>query len=117
MRHHNSNRKFGRETKQRNALLNGLMVALVEQEKIETTLAKAKELRSFIEPMITKAKTGTVHARRIVSSRLMNNAEQTKKIMDVLAPKYKSVNGGYTRVIKLPTRLSDGAQMAVIEFV
>jgi large subunit ribosomal protein L17 len=117
MRHHNSNRKFGRETKQRNALLNGLMVALIEQDKIETTLAKAKELRSFIEPLITKAKTGTVHSRRIVLSRLMNNAEQTKKVLDVLAPKYKAVNGGYTRVLKLGQRLGDGAQMAIIEFV
>jgi large subunit ribosomal protein L17 len=117
MRHHNSNRKFGRETKQRNALLNGLMVALIEQEKIETTLAKAKELRSFIEPIITKAKTGTIHSRRIVLSRLMNNDIQTKKVFDTLAPKYKNTNGGYTRVIKLPSRLGDGAQMAVIEFV
>jgi large subunit ribosomal protein L17 len=117
MRHHNSNRKFGRETKQRNALLNGLMVALIEQDKIETTLAKAKELRSFIEPLITKAKTGTIHARRIVLSRLMNNSVQTKKVFETIAPKYQGVNGGYTRVIKLPTRLADGAQMAVIEFI
>lgn len=117
MRHHNKNRKFGREKKQRNALLAGLAVSLVEQEKIETTLAKAKELRSFVEPLITKAKVGTVHARRIVRSQIMNNDIQTKKIFEILAPKYKTVPGGYTRIIRLGQRLGDGAEMAIIEFV
>jgi large subunit ribosomal protein L17 len=93
------------------------MVALIEKDKIETTLAKAKELRSFIEPIITKAKTGTVHSRRIVLSRLMNNNVQTKKVFDVLAPKYKTTAGGYTRVVRLGRRLGDGAEMAIIEFV
>lgn len=117
MRHHNANRKFGREKKQRTALLAGLAVALVEQEKIETTLAKAKELRSFVEPLITKAKTGTIHARRLVRSQIMNNDTQTKKIFEVLAPKYQTTQGGYTRVIRLGQRLGDGAEMAIIEFV
>lgn len=117
MRHHNANRKFGREKKQRSALLSGLAVSLVEQGKIETTLAKAKEVRSFIEPLITKAKTGTVHARRMVRAQLMNNDKETKKIFEVLAPKYKATPGGYTRVIRLGQRLGDGAEMAVIEFV
>lgn len=117
MRHHNANRKFGREKKQRNALLAGLAVSLVEREKIETTLAKAKELRSFVEPLITKAKTGTVHSRRLVRSQVMNNDVQTKKIFTVLAPRYKDTPGGYTRVIRLGQRLGDGAEMAVIEFV
>jgi large subunit ribosomal protein L17 len=117
MRHHNANRKFGREKKQRAALLSGLAVALVEQGKIETTLAKAKELRSFVEPLITKAKTGTIHARRLVRSQIMNNDSQTKKIFEVLAPKYQETQGGYTRVIRLGQRLGDGAEMAIIEFV
>lgn len=117
MRHHNTNRKFGREKKQRTALLSGLAVALVEQGKIETTLAKAKELRSFVEPLITKAKTGTVHARRLVRAQIMNNDIQTKKIFETLAPKYKEIAGGYTRVIRLGQRLGDGAEMAIIEFV
>lgn len=117
MRHHNGNRKFGRETKQRRALLNGLAISLVEKGKIETTLAKAKELRSYVEPIVTKAKLGTIHARRMVLAQLMNNSEQTKKLFEVYAPKYKETPGGYTRVVRLGQRLGDGAEMAIIEFV
>lgn len=117
MRHHNSNRKFGRETKQRYALMRGLMTSLIEQGKIQTTLAKAKSLRTFIEPLVTKAKVDSVHTRRLVSAKLMNNDTQTKKLFTEIAPKYKAVAGGYTRIIKIPRRLGDGAELAVIEFV
>lgn len=117
MRHHNKNRKFGRESKQRFALMRGLMVSLIKEGKIETTLAKAKSLRTFIEPLVTKAKVDSVHARRLVSAKLMNNEVQTKKVFAEIAPKYKEVQGGYTRIIKLPRRLGDGAEMAIIEFV
>jgi large subunit ribosomal protein L17 len=117
MRHHNKNRKFGRESKQRYALMRGLMVSLIEREKIETTLAKAKSLRTFIEPIITRAKIDSVHNRRLVSAKLNNNEIQTKKLFSEIAPKYKNVAGGYTRIIKTPTRLGDSAEMAVIEFV
>jgi large subunit ribosomal protein L17 len=117
MRHHNNNRKFGRESKQRYALMRGLMVSLIERNKIETTLAKAKSLRTFIEPVVTRAKIDSVHNRRIISAKLMNNELQTKKLFSEIAPKYKAISGGYTRIIKIPRRLGDGAEMAVIEFV
>ncbi len=116
MRHHNSVRKFGRETGQRNALMRSLALSLVVRGKIKTTEAKAKELRPFIEKLITKGKNGTLGSRRIIISRL-NSISGAKKIAEVIAPKYKERNGGYTRIIKLPTRMSDGAKMAQIEFV
>ena len=115
MRHSNTNRKFGRERHQRQALLVSLGVALVTKGKIKTTAPKAKELRPWIEKLITKAKPGDLAARRIVASRI--GVRAGKKVVDILAPKYAKVAGGYTRITKLPTRKSDGAAMAVIEFV
>jgi large subunit ribosomal protein L17 len=117
MRHHNKNRKFGRNRAQRGALLKGLAVNLIRAGRIKTTLAKAKELRPYMEKLVTRAKTGTLASRRIIVSRLMNRAEETKVLMEEIAPKFKEVNGGYTRVLKLPPRKSDGAEMALIEFV
>ncbi len=117
MRHHKNYRKFGRKRNQRFALLQSLAISLIKHGKIETTEAKAKELRTFIEPMVTKAKTGSMHAQRLITSRLMNNDTEVRKLLTEIAPKYKTVAGGYTRVIKLPTRLVDSAKMAIIEFV
>ena len=117
MLHAKKARKFGRVKGVRNALLKGLAVSLIKHGKIQTTEAKAKSLRMFIEPLVTKAKIGGVAQRRLISSRLNNNIPETKKLVDVLAPKYKDVAGGYTRIIKTPTRLKDSAKMAVIEFV
>jgi large subunit ribosomal protein L17 len=117
MRHHKQNRKFGRKRNQRFALLQSLAISLIKHGKIETTEAKAKELRLFIEPLVTKAKVGDLHSQRLVTSRLMNNDTEVRKLMKEIAPKYKTVAGGYTRVIKLPTRLVDSAKMAIIEFV
>ena len=117
MKHHKSIRKFGRVRKQRVALLRSLAVSLTLHEKITTTEAKAKELRPFIEKLITKGRDGSVAARRIILSRLGGNKDAMKKIVDELAPRYKERPGGYTRITKLPPRKSDGSKMAIIEFV
>ena len=117
MRHHNAVRKFGRVRKVRTALLNSLARNLIAREKIKTTLPKAKELRPFIEKVITRAKTDTVANRRFIKSALIPTARETKKIFEVLAPKYKDRKGGYTRIMKLGARVADGAPMAIIEFV
>lgn len=117
MKHHKSGRKLGRVSRQRSALLKGLARSLVLKEGINTTEAKAKELRPFVEKLITKGKIDSVAARRLVSSRLDNNSEAVQKIFAELGPKYKDRNGGYTRITKMPTRLNDAAAMARIEFV
>lgn len=116
MRHHNSNRKFGRKKNGREALLKSLALNLIVREKIKTTLPKAKEVRPFIEKMITMAKKGDLASRRVIASRLFNRPE-AKKLFDKIAPKYKDRRGGYTRILKLGKRTSDGAEMAQIEFV
>lgn len=117
MRHHNSKRKFGREKNQRNALVNSLALNLIVREKIKTTEPKAKELRPFIEKIITRAKKNDLASRRLVVSKLSNRKKEAKKVFDKLAPKYMNVNGGYTRILKLGARKSDGAKMAIIEFI
>lgn len=117
MRHHSSKRKFGREKNVRNALMNSLALNLIVREKIKTTLPKAKELRPFIEKLVTLAKKDTLANRRLVISKLTNRAPEVKKLFKVIAPKYADRAGGYTRVLKLGARKSDGAEMAQIEFV
>lgn len=117
MRHHNANRKFGRPASQRRALLKSLTVSLVEHDAITTTDAKARELRPFVEKLITTGKKNTLAARRDLLSRLDNNESVVSKIMDTLAPKYEKRPGGYTRIYKLPRRTGDAALMARIEFV
>src|SRR3989338_5467063 len=110
MRHHNTKRKFGRETNQRKALMKSLAVNLIKNDKIKTTEAKAKELRPFIEKLVTKAKGGDLAKRKIGIS-------STKKLFDKIAPKYKDRNGGYTRITKMPRRKTDGSKISIIEFV
>ncbi len=118
MRHHNTNRKFGRVRKQRKALLRSLAVSLVDHERIETTEARAKELRPFIEKMITKSKKDSVWTRRLLTSKLGSGADSTvKKLIEVIALKYKDRQGGYTRITKLVARQGDASLMAQIEFV
>jgi large subunit ribosomal protein L17 len=117
MRHHSNVRKFGRSKSQRESLLKGLMLALIAHGRIETTEAKAKELRPTIEKMITKANVGTLASRRLVISRLYNLNSEASKLIDTIAPKYKGRAGGYTRITKLPRRAGDASKMAVIEFV
>lgn len=116
MRHHDANRKFGRETGQRRAFLRSLAEALIMRGKITTTEARAKELRPYVEKLVTIGRRGTLASRRLVVSRL-GTAARAKKLCDEVAPKYKGRNGGYTRITKLPRRLADGSKMAVIEFV
>lgn len=117
MRHHDSNRKFSRTKDQRAALMRSLAVALIERDRIKTTEAKAKELRPFIERLITMGRQGTIASRRLIVSRLGGNEKLAKKLVDEIAIRYKERNGGYTRIMKLPTRVSDGSKMALIEFV
>jgi len=117
MRQHNNVRKFGRDKSQKKALLSSLALNLIVREKIKTTEPKAKELRPFIEKLVTSAKKGDLATRRIIISKLSNRSHEVKKLFEVLAPKYKDVKGGYTRVLKLGARKSDGAKMAIIEFV
>ncbi len=117
MRHSNNKRKFGRVRKVRIALINSLALNLIVRGKIKTTEPKAKELRPFIEKIVTDAKKGSVATRRLIISKLSNRRSEVKKLFDTIAPKYKDRQGGYTRVLKLGARKSDGAKMAIIEFV
>ena len=117
MRHGNNKRKFGRERKVRNALMNSLALNLIVRGKIKTTEPKAKELRPFIEKLVTHAKKGDIATRRVVIARLSNRKPEVKKLFEVIAPKYADRKGGYTRVLKLGARKSDGAKMAIIEFL
>lgn len=116
MRHHSTIKKFGREKNVRNALMRSMARNLIRDERVTTTLAKAKALRPYVEKLVTKARGGSVASRRLIMSRLGDSAE-AKKLVDTVAPKYKSRAGGYTRITKLPNRKLDAAPMAVIEFV
>lgn len=116
MRHSSNVRKFGREKTQRHALMRSLARNLIRDTKIKTTIAKAKELRPYVEKLVTKAKTVSVTSRRLVNQKIMGDVE-TKKLFDEIAPKYKERKGGYTRIVKLPNRDQDGSGMALIEFV
>ena len=115
MKHLRKNRKFGRETKQRKELLRDLMRALVAHSKITTTQAKAKGLKVHIEKLVTKAKAKNIANIRALTSQL--GAEYAKKLTGELADKFANRRGGYTRIINLPRRKSDGAKMSIIEFV
>ncbi len=117
MRHHNKNRKLGRKKNARRALLRSLACSLIKNEQIKTTEARAKELRPFIEKLVTKGRVGTIASRRLVSSRLGGNEEGAKKLVEVISGRYTDRSGGYTRVTKLALRTSDGSKMAVIGFV
>jgi large subunit ribosomal protein L17 len=116
MRHRIKGRKLGRTASHRQSTLRSLATALIKHKKIKTTVAKAKELRTFIEPMITKAKTDSVHARRLIA-RDINDKEVIKELFTEVVEKVGERPGGYTRVIKLGQRLGDAAEMAIIELV
>lgn len=116
MRHGISGRKLGRKTGHRNALFRNMAAALIKHEQITTTVPKAKELRPYMEKLITLAKRGGLSNRRLAMSRL-GDETQLKKLFDVLAERYADREGGYTRVIKAGIRTSDAAPMAVIELV
>jgi len=116
MRHRVGGRKLQRTSSHRTALFRNQAAALVKHEQIMTTLAKAKELRPYVEKLVTLAKKGGLSNRRLAHARLMDET-QLKKLFDVIAPRYEDRNGGYIRIIKAGTRASDAASMAVIEFV
>ena len=116
MKHRAKIRKFGRETDERTALVRSLARALILEGKIKTTEARAKEVRPFVEKLITRGKEDNVAARRLVIARLGGVDGVDKQVIDI-AKKYKERPGGYTRITKLPARLGDASKMAVIEFV
>lgn len=116
MRHRKAGRSLRRTSEQRLALLRNLATSLIEQGKIETTEAKAKELRPFVEKLITKARTGTLHARRLAVRHVQKRAA-ADKLFQELGPKYATRKGGYTRIIKVGHRKGDAAEMARIELI
>lgn len=115
MRKRKKGRKFGRKRDERKALMKALASALIKSGKIKTTEAKAKELTSFAGKLITKAKKGDINSVRQLSKLLSQTS--VKKLVQEIAPKYKERKGGYTRIIKLGVRSSDGARLAIIEFI
>ncbi len=117
MRHHSTNRKFGRKKNQRKALLTSLAEALVLKERIVTTEAKAKELKKVVEPLITLGKSATLQARRSLIAKTGGRERVAKKIIDTLSPRYKDRKGGYTRVMKIFKKSADARKSALIEFV
>ncbi|MDE2562613.1 MAG: 50S ribosomal protein L17 [Sphingomonadales bacterium] len=116
MRHKQGQRKLGRTSSHRIAMLRNMAAALIKHEQITTTTPKARELRPYVEKLITLAKKGGLSNRRLAHSRLMDEAQE-KKLFEVLAERFAGRNGGYTRIIKAGIRASDAAPIAVIEFV
>src|SRR5688572_5959298 len=116
MRHGKVHRKLNRTAEHRKAMFGNMCAALIKHEQITTTLPKAKELRPVVEKLVTLGKRGDLHARRQAIAQVRDIA-MVKKLFDVLGPRYKSRNGGYTRVLKAGYRYGDNAPVAVIEFV
>ncbi|MCB9345916.1 MAG: 50S ribosomal protein L17 [Lewinellaceae bacterium] len=116
MRHGKKLNHLGRKSAHRKALMRNLACALIEHKRINTTLAKAKALRTYIEPLVTKSKDNTTHSRRVVFSNLQNKLA-VKELFDTIGPKVLDRPGGYIRVIKTGFRRSDGSEMAMIELV
>ena len=116
MKHNIKNKKLNKTTSHRKAMFKNMSNALIKHEQITTTLAKAKELRKFIEKIITLGKKGDLLSRRKAIS-ILQDQKISKKVFDVLADRYKDRSGGYTRIIKLGNRFGDNAPTAVIEFV
>ena len=116
MRHRVGGRKLQRTSAHRIALFRNMAAALIKHEQITTTVAKAKELRPYVEKLVTLAKRGGLSNRRLAHARLLDDA-QLVKLFDVIGPRYGARSGGYTRVIKAGIRMSDASPMAIIEFV
>lgn len=109
-------RKLGRDTAHRTAMLRGMVTFLLENGRVETTLTRAKEVRSLTEKMITLAKENNLHNKRMAMS-FITKEDVVKKLFDEIAPKYTEKNGGYTRISKLGPRRGDAAEMAIIELI
>jgi len=116
MRHRLEGRKFGRETDARRLMMRNLVKSMVEHGQINTTLAKAKEMRRFVERVVTYGKNNTVHSRRLAYS-VLGDRDLVKKLFDEIAPAFADRKGGYTRVLKAGFRRGDNAPMAIIQFV
>ena len=116
MYHGHKKRRFNRTAEHRKAMFANMCVALIKHEQIVTTLPKAKDLRPVVEKLVTLGKRGDLHARRQAIAQI-KDVQIVKKLFDVLGPRYKERNGGYTRVLKAGFRFGDNAPMAVIEFV
>ena len=116
MRHGAAYRKLGRTTAHRTAMFANMAASLIKHEQIVTTLPKAKELRPFVEKLVTLAKRGDLHARRIAISRVRDQ-DQVRKLFDTIGPRYGEREGGYIRIMKAGFRYGDNAPLAVIEFV
>jgi large subunit ribosomal protein L17 len=115
MQHGRANRKFGRETKQRSAMIRSLVVSLISKNKIKTTTAKAKSLRPIIEKLVTKSRKNNLATARLLISEI--GVVAANKLIKEIGPKFAGQPGGYTRISKLPPRISDGSPMSVIEFI
>lgn len=116
MRHGVHKKQFGRHTSHRQAMMRNMVTSLIELERITTTLPKAKELRRLADRMVTLAKQESLHARRRAAS-VVRNRKAVRKLFEEIGPRFKSRNGGYTRILKLGTRWGDGAPMAFVEYV
>jgi large subunit ribosomal protein L17 len=116
MRHRVGHRKLQRTSSHRAALFRNMAAALIKHEQITTTTAKAKELRPYVEKLVTLAKKGGLSNRRLAHAKIMDDA-QLVKLFDVIAPRYAERNGGYCRVVKAGIRMSDAAPISIIEFV
>ncbi|MEW6410378.1 MAG: 50S ribosomal protein L17 [Nitrospirota bacterium] len=116
MRHRVAGRQFGRSANQRKALFRSLIIALFKHERIETTVAKAKEIKKIAERLVTLGRRGDLHSRRL-ALRKVGNEDAIVKLFDKIAPRMKEKNGGYLRIIRTRNRLGDAASMAIIEFV
>jgi large subunit ribosomal protein L17 len=116
MRHRVAGRKLQRTSSHRAALFRNMAAALIKHEQITTTTAKAKELRPYVEKLVTLAKKGGLSNRRLAHARLLDDV-QLVKLFDVIAPRYAARNGGYIRIVKAGIRASDAAAISIIEFV
>lgn len=116
MRHQKAGRYFGRNSSHRKAMFKNMMVSLLKHEMIKTTLAKAKELRTYMEPVITMAKSDSQHTRRLAFARLRDR-EMVQKLFNEIAPHFKTRPGGYLRVLKCGNRKGDAAPMALVQLV
>ncbi|MEK9684650.1 MAG: 50S ribosomal protein L17 [Rhodospirillaceae bacterium] len=117
MRHRKSGRKLNRTSSHRKAMMRNMASALIKHEQIKTTLPKAKELRPFVDSLVTLGKRGSLHARRQALSRLNNDVKMTSKLFEILAERYSERSGGYTRILKAGFRHGDNAPMAYLELV